>query len=178
METLNNNDAMAVQRAKINGNFTELYTHNTAFAYVSTPVATLMSTADTWYLYKSTFVNSLEGVWEEGTYGIKIASDASELGYEIEFQTGGTIDKNSIVEIGIVKNGVYNATSGIMESGTFLDGSNGGASAKTAGDYVNPRCFWQGHLAANDEVALVIKCATSNATFTPLNGSTSAHQAK
>ena len=147
METLNNNDAMAVQRTKINGNFTDLAENNGVFASLSASANTTVTTADTYYPIAGTFTNSPMENFAAGTVhtpSIKYIGTETKY-FEIDWHATASPDSTGMtVHFGIKKNGTL-IDSSVM--GTFLK-SGGEAQALSGTSVVE--------LSTNDEIQLVL----------------------
>ena len=145
----------------------------TAFAFISTPTATTITLADTYYFFASTFTNQITSNVSGGTYGIQVDKDCR---VEIEFETHGVATATGEVFTAIAKNPAF--VGGEMTAGTILDGSMGAYEADTAGTTAGSgacHSMWAGDLLSGDEIVLVIQSSVPN-SFTPHSGATTLHQ--
>lgn len=147
------------------------------YAYLSSAANTVLSAADTWYLFNGTFVNSVIAGFTASAAGITYNGADGSL-FETEWKTCGNTDDATVIQIGLIKNGTFNETTGALESGTFLNGSCGGAEAGAvqADQFVSPQSLWAGELNGDDLLTLVIKSSEAGITYTPISAAASIHK--
>lgn len=145
------------------------------FAYLSSATSTTITLPDRWYIFQSTFNNTILQNFTLETDGITYVGSGGY--YEVEWMTGGSANTNGDVKIGVVKNGTFVA--GLLDSGESILQGSGGAdyadnTALSNGE-VNPRSFWSGYLDTGDKLTLVILSTTSSTVYSPDGASASLH---
>lgn len=153
----------------------------TVFSYMDTAnlATTTVETADDWTILQSPYINNFGEGWEIGTHGIKRSAGEPTIRVMADYMVGGQISKVGYIKIAAVLWKSGNAdpfTSGVLTTGSIVSGSGGSKSAKTAGDDVNPRGFFQSEIEAGDEIVLVITAEGNGAVLTPEGGSASVHR--
>lgn len=150
---------------------------STMFGY-SMPDTKVFTLADTWYVLEGAFTNEIVNNFSAGTTGIVFDGEGTQ-DLEAEYMIGGIADDDCIIRIALVKNGTFNATTGALETGSPLPGSGGGAEAVVlAGSrgFANPRGFWAGNVAKDDELTIVYSCDEAGTEFVPEGASATIHR--
>lgn len=144
------------------------------FAYLSTPLPTVMTLADTWYFFSGGFDNTVLDKFFVGVGGIELTGANDD--FEIEWQTAGFSDKTAEIEIAIVKNGTF--VDGELTVDSELAGSIGGGQSvvSLANGFVSPHSLWGGSLETGDIIALVMRSSVAATTFSPSSASASLHK--
>jgi len=161
-------------QTQADGAISQLVNQVTAFAYISTPAATTIAKADTYYFLESTFTNTIASNISAGTSGIQIDLDCR---LEIEFEVHGVASVAGEIVTAIVKNPTF--VSGELTAGTVLEGSQGAYESDTVAatnGFGSSHSMWAGDLEDGDEIALVIKCADIANSFLPHAGAATLHQ--
>lgn len=144
------------------------------FGYMSSASDTTITTADTWYIFQSTFTNPVLDNFTASADGITYNGSGGT--FEIEWGTCGIPDTATVVKIGVVKNGTFTGTE--LTSGDVLAGSCGGDEAinPPSDGYVSPRSLWAGRVEKGDVFTLVITAEDNGVVYTPTNAAATIHK--